>query len=106
MEDFFDFGKLRYVLYGFIRAGEDLESMPMKQFLDEIARTGQLKLPLPLLKDNDTSNFVRTPLWDYLGASIIGYNFISKRNLYYFLSFFQRLPATHSSGTPGRPSWP
>eukprot|EP01035_Chromulina_nebulosa_P028048 gene28048-36960_t len=63
MEDFFDFEKLR--------AGLGLETMPMARFLDEAARSGQLRLPLPLdkLENNDTATFLRTPLWDYLESA-------------------------------------
>ena len=47
--------------------------MPMARFLDEAARSGQLRLPLPMdkLENNDTATFLRTPLWDYLGNAQI-----------------------------------
>ena len=43
----------------------------MARFLDEAARSGQLRLPLPMdkIENNDTATFLRTPLWDYLGKT-------------------------------------
>lgn len=55
----------------------------MKAFLDDVARSGQLKQPLPVheIEGNDTANFLRTPLWDYLGQSRAEYFLIQRITL-------------------------
>jgi hypothetical protein len=60
---------LFHELINISRAGEGVETLPMKSFLDEVARKGMLRRPLPLdqLQNNDSATFLRTPLWQYLG---------------------------------------
>eukprot|EP01033_Poteriospumella_lacustris_P010308 gene10308-7324_t len=73
MEDYFDFDRLR--------AGNSLDTMGMKEFLESIAKPGLLNAPLP----DGNVDLIKKPLWDYLekasysrlwapGKSFIGFN--------------------------------
>lgn len=79
MEDYFDFDRLR--------AGNSLDTMGMKEFLEAIAKPGLLNAPLP----DGNVDLIKKPLWEYLekasysrlwapGKSFIGFNI--SRDLY------------------------
>jgi hypothetical protein len=71
----------------------------MARFLEEAARSGQLRLPLPMdkIENNDTATFLRTPSWDYLcktGVDLSQYRYI-------IIYTLKNPLATHGSGPRG-----